>query len=146
MDHRLALCVSITFAVIYWLVSSPESTTLPWWQPPASSRVVSLLYRTNTDVAVNMAVATAVSVTTPTLTSRRFQEEVVSKYPDDLVWYCRSNDGFDYFHLQPGPLVRAKCDHDYRVSSRNAPLTARQTFSTNSSTWMSWAQAAGLTH
>jgi hypothetical protein len=91
-----------------------------------------------------MAVAIAVSVTTPTLSWRRLQEEVVSKYPDDLVWYCGSKDGYDYFHLQP--LGRAGSDHDYRVSSANAPLATRQAFATNSTTWMSWAQAAGLTH
>src|SRR2546425_1140757 len=87
-----AVFVIITIVVNYWPFSSSESATLPWWRPPASGRVVSLLGQTNPNTAINLAVAIAVSFTTPTLSLRRFQEEVVSKYPDDLVWYiCRTN-------------------------------------------------------
>jgi len=36
---------------------------------------------------------------TATMSWREFNAGVISKHPDDLIWYCGSKDGYDCFRL-----------------------------------------------
>ena len=90
---------------------------------------------------------------TATMSWREFNAGVISKHPDDLIWYCGSKDGYDCFRLvslydslHPDPSGRGESERDYRVLSTETPVTSRHPFSTNRASWVSWQQAAGMTH
>jgi hypothetical protein len=90
---------------------------------------------------------------TATMSWRDFKAEIIDKHPEDFIWYCGSKDGYDYFHLipyydqaHPPASGCGESERDYRVPSKDSHLAEPQPYSTNRTLWVSWAQAAGLTH
>ena len=144
----LAVALVTTAGIELWPwfpKDTPHWRQVPWPSEPGTA--ISLIARTNSNFATRAVLAATAMVSSSTVSWRQFQQEVTGiDHGDDWVWYCGTKDGYDYFRLEPSPLSPTASHHIYRVSVKSAPIVKRYQLTANSSNWVSWAQAAGLTH
>jgi hypothetical protein len=134
--------VLLLIVVVELLPLLPRNSVQPrkiiW--PPRPGRAILLMSQTNKGVLSTAAAALNVSTVT-----WEGMKQVITNHDEDLVWYCGSAANYDYFQLDAGPLSRSRSGV-YRILDTNSPLTVRFPLCANGSNWISWAQAAGLTH